>query len=157
MDNRALEARADVLSFTSDPLPLPLTAIGPVSAEVFARSSLEHHDVFVRLCDVDAAGISRNVCDALVRVEPGGFPQDADGVSRVAVNLWPSAHRFAAGHQLRVLIGSGAHPRYARNPGTGKPLASAAELRASDQQVLPRRAAPVERRAVRRRLMGVSA
>ena len=135
MDNRALEARADVLSFTSDPLPRPLTAIGPVSAEVFTRSSLEHHDVFVRLCDVDTAGVSRNVCDALVRVEPGGFPQDADGVSHVAVELWPTAHRFAAGHRLRVLISSGAHPRYARNPGTSEPLVSATELRASDQEV----------------------
>jgi putative CocE/NonD family hydrolase len=135
VDNRALEARADVLSFTSDPLPGPLTAAGPVSAEVFARSSLDHHDVFVRLCDVDTAGVSRNVCDALVRVAPGAFPQDADGVSRVAVELWPTAHRFAAGHRLRVLVSSGAYPRYARNPGTGEPLVSATELHASDQEV----------------------
>jgi len=135
VDNRALEARADVLSFTSDPLPRPLTAVGPVSAEVFARSSLEHHDVFVRLCDVDATGVSRNVCDALVSVEPGGFPRDTDGVSQVAVELWPTAHRFAAGNRVRVLIASGAHPRYARNPGTGEPLVSATELRAGDQEV----------------------
>ena len=135
LDNRALEARADVLTFTSDRLPRPVTAMGPVSAEVFVRSSLEHHDVFVRLCDVDTAGISRNVCDALVRVKPGAFPQDADGVSHVTVGLWPTAHRFAAGHRLRVLVSSGAHPRYARNSGTGEPLASATGLRAGDQEV----------------------
>ncbi len=135
VDNRALEARADVLSFTSDPLARPLTVMGPVRAEVFVRSSLAHHDVFVRLCDVDAAGVSRNVCDALVRVEPGQFPKDADGVSRVTFDLWPAAHRFAAGHRLRVLVASGAHPRYARNPGTGEPIATAAELHASEQEV----------------------
>ncbi len=135
VDNRALEVRADVLTFTSDPLPRPLTVLGPVSAEVFARSSLEHHDVFVRLCDVDAADISWNVCDALVRVAPGGFPRDEDGVSHVTVDLWPTAHRFAAGHRLRVLISSGAHPRYARNPGTGEPLVSATKLLASDHEV----------------------
>jgi predicted acyl esterase len=56
-------------------------------------------------------------------------------VSHVTVGLWPTAHRFAAGHRLRVLVSSGAHPRYARNPGTGEPLASATELRASDQEV----------------------
>jgi len=135
VDNRTLEARADVLSFTSDPLTRALTIMGPVRAEVFVRSSLPYHDVFVRLCDVDADDVSRNVCDALVRVEPGGFPQDADGVSHVALDLWPAAHRFAAGHRLRALIASGAHPRYARNPGTGEPLATAAGLRSSDQEV----------------------
>ena len=102
---------------------------------MFARSSLDRHDVFVRLCDADAAGISWNVCDALVRVVPGNFPRDEDGVSHVTVDLWPTAHRFAAGHRLRVLISSGAHPRYARNPGTGEPLASARELLASDHEV----------------------
>ena len=135
VDNRPLETRVDVLSFTSDPLLRPLTVMGPVSAAVFVRSSLEYHDVFVRLCDVDRSGVSRNVCDALVRVAPGGVPRDEDHVSHVTVDLWPTAHRFAAGHRLRVLISSGAHPRYARNPGTGEPLVSATELLASDQEV----------------------
>jgi len=136
VDNRALEARADVLRFTSDPLPRALTVMGPVRAEVFARSSLPHHDVFVRVCDVDAAGVSHNVCDGLLRVVPGAVPQDADGVSHVTFDLWPAAHRFAAGHRVRVLVASGAHPRYARNPGTGEPVATGTKLRASDQEIL---------------------
>lgn len=135
VDNGPLEARSDVLSFTGDPLPGPLTVIGPVSAEVYARSSLAYHDVFVRLCDVDTAGVSRNVCDALVRVEPGAHPEDGDGVRHVRLDLWPTAHRFAAGHRLRVLVSSGAHPRYARNPGTAEPLATATDLLASDQEI----------------------
>ena len=35
-------------------------------------------------------------------------------------DLWPIAHRFAAGNCIRLQISSGAHPRYVRNPGTGE-------------------------------------
>jgi putative CocE/NonD family hydrolase len=49
-DNRALEARQDVLIYTSEPLERDIEIIGPVSAELFVRSSLEHTDFFVRLC-----------------------------------------------------------------------------------------------------------
>lgn len=135
LDNRALEERADVLTFTSDRFTEPLTVMGPVRAEVFARSSLPHFDVFVRLCDVDTDGVSRNVCDGLLRVEPGRSPTDDEGVSRVRLDLWPTAHRFGVGHRLRVLVASGAHPRYARNHGTGEPIATATTLRATDMVI----------------------
>ena len=50
--------------------------------------------------------------------------------------LWPAAHWFAAGHRIRVQVSSGAHPRYARNPGTGEDPARASHLVTSDQEVL---------------------
>ena len=45
------------------------------------------------------------------------------------------AHRFRRGHRIRVQVSSGAHPRYARNTGTGEPLVSATTLVAADQEV----------------------
>lgn len=135
-DNRALEARDDVLVFTGEPLARDLDAIGPVQADVCFRSSLPDTDVFVRVCDVDAAGVSRNVCDGLVRLTPGEPERDADGVASVRLDLWPTAHRFEAGHRIRVQVSSGAHPRYARNPGTGEDALRATGRRASDQEVL---------------------
>ena len=136
VDNRPLERRHDVLVYTTEPLGNGVEAIGPVHAEIFVRSSLEHFDVFVRVCDVDRLGVSRNVCDALERVTPEQVTRDADGVARVAFSLWPTAHRFRRGHRIRVQVSSGAHPRYARNPGTGEPFASATRLVAADQEVL---------------------
>ena len=141
-DNRPLEARPDVLTFSTEPLPGVLTAMGPVRVELHVRSSLEHFDVFARVCDVDSEGASWNVCDALVRVEPGRFEPDAAGVHSVAFDLWPTAHRFAAGHRVRLQVSSGAHPRYARNTGTGEPLAEARRLVAADQEVLHDREHP---------------
>jgi uncharacterized protein len=136
VDNRPLEARADVLTYTSEPLEADLDVIGPVTVEIYARSSLEYFDVFARLCDVHPSGLSLNVCDALERVAPGGSAErGADGVTRVAFSLWPAAHRFAAGHRLRLQVSSGAHPRYARNPGTGDDPATASRLVAADQEI----------------------
>lgn len=134
-DNRALESRPDVLTFTSDPLSRDLEVIGPVRAELHVRSSLPHTDFFARLCDVTPAGKSINVCDALLRVSPGSPAAEADGSLKITLDLWPAAHRFRRGHSLRVQVSSGAHPRFARNPGTGEPLATAIRLVAADQVV----------------------
>ncbi|MGZ4196610.1 MAG: CocE/NonD family hydrolase [Solirubrobacteraceae bacterium] len=136
VDNRALEARDDVLTYTTGPLSEALEVIGPVGVELFFRASAPYFDVFARVCDVDDAGASWNVCDALDRVAPGRFEQLADGSWRVAFQLWPIAHRFAAGHRIRLQVSSGAHPRYARNPGTGEDSSVGARLVAVDVEVL---------------------
>jgi hypothetical protein len=134
-DNRKLEVRADVLTYTSSPLEHDLEVIGPVQAMLFVHSSLEHTDFFVRVCDVDQRGISLNVCDGLLRVQPGQPIPAADGILALTIDLWPTAHRFQRGHRLRLQVSSGAHPRYARNTGSGEPLASATKLLGADQSI----------------------
>jgi putative CocE/NonD family hydrolase len=132
---RAMAARPDVLTYTSSPLDRDVEAIGPVSAELFVRSSLEHTDFFARLCDVEPSGKSMNVCDGLLRLVPGRPAPEPDGCLKVAIDLWPTAYRFRRGHQLRLQVSSGAFPRWARNLGSGEPLATATTLRVADQEV----------------------
>jgi uncharacterized protein len=142
VDNRTLEARPDVLAYTGPPLPDALEAIGPVRVELYARTSLPHFDLFARVCDVDRDGASWNVSDALARVDPEHFhPQDDDSW-RVAFDLWPMGHRFGAGHLIRLQVSSGAHPRYARNPGTGADPFAATVLRPVDVEILHDQAHP---------------
>ena len=129
VDNTALEARPDVLTYTTGALDEDVEVVGEVSAEIWLRSSLPFADVFVRLCDVDPRGRSHNVCDGLVSLT------GAQEVTRAAVRLWATAHRFKRGHRIRVQVSSGAFPRYARNPGTGEPHATATALHAADQSV----------------------
>ncbi len=129
VDNTALEARADVLTYTTAVLDQDVEVIGEVSAEIWFRSSVPCADVFVRLCDVDPRGRSFNVCDGLTRLS------GADETSCATVRLWPTAYRFKRGHRIRVQVSSGAFPRYARNAGTGEPRATATTLRAADQAV----------------------
>lgn len=123
-DNRDIEARSDVLVYTGAPLPRDLDLIGPVSATVHVRTDTGHADVFVRLCDVDAAGVSRNVTDGILRLPPG-----SEGIVRAEVELQPTGYRFLRGHRLRVQVAGGAFPRYARNHGTGEPVESAVRTR----------------------------
>ena len=133
--NDALEARADVLVFTSAPLTESLEVIGPVRARLRVRGSSPYFDVFARLCDVDPRGHSRNVCDGLVRHLPASDGETTGG-SGMTVPMSSTAYRFDAGHRLRLQISGGAHPRFARNTGTGEPLATGTRLAAVDIQVL---------------------
>jgi putative CocE/NonD family hydrolase len=136
VDNRPLEERADVLTYTTEPLRHVVEAIGPVRVELFVRTSSPHFDLFARVCDVDRTGASWNVCDALVRAAPRRFEQAADDSMLVGFELWPIGHRFAAGHRIRLQVSSGAHPRYARNTGTGEDMVAATVLRAVDVELL---------------------
>ena len=132
-DNRTLEARPDVLVFTSSSLSRDMEVIGPVSAELFVSSSLEHTDFFLRLCDVHPDSKSMNVCDGLMRLFLGRSSYSKDGSSKVVIDLWPTAHQFKAGHRIRVQVSSGAFPRFARNLGTGEPLATATKMKVAEQ------------------------
>ncbi len=134
-DNRHLERRSDVLVYTSAALVRDLTVIGPVTADLRVQSSLEHTDFFVRLCDVEPSGKSRNICDGLQRMTPTAWRRGGDGVATVEVQLWPAAHVFRRDHRIRVQVSSGAHPRFARNLGGGEPLATAVTMHVADQQV----------------------
>lgn len=132
----AVEARSDVLTFTTTQLPEPLEVLGTVTATVHLRSSAAHTDVVVRLCDVDRTGRSTNVCEGITRISSSTTQAGHDGVSPVTVDLWPTAHRFREGHRIRVQIASAAFPWFARNPGTGELLATATRLVPADQEVL---------------------
>jgi uncharacterized protein len=128
-DNAPLEARADVLTFTTGPLAQPVEVIGAVTAQLSVAGNPGHHvDIFARLCIVDTAGRSHNICDGLVR-RPAFV--DGDPVT-VTVSLSPTAYRFQPGQRIRLQISGGAHPRFARNTGTGEPLATATRLVATD-------------------------
>src|SRR6185437_472902 len=73
-DNRAIEARPDVLTYTTGPLPASVDLVGPVSARIFVRTGRRHADLFVRLCDVDKKGVSRNIVDGIRRLSPPTVP-----------------------------------------------------------------------------------
>ncbi len=135
VDNRMLEARPDVLTYTSMALASDLEVIGVPEVDLRVSSDREHTDFFARLCEVSPAGVSVNICDGLLRLAPGRPTAEADGTLRLAFGLWPVAHRFRAGSRLRLQVSSGAHPRYARNTGTGEPLATARRLASAHQRV----------------------
>jgi hypothetical protein len=135
-DQASRENRPDVLVCTGDALVQPLEVIGPVSADIKLRTSTGHADVFVRLCDVDERGRSVNVCDGIQRITPEEFPAGDDGIRAVPVTLCATAYRFKPGHRLRLQVCGSSFPRFARNTGTGEPLATATGLVPIDYEIL---------------------
>ena len=128
-DDSALATRADVLTFTGEPLQADVYTVSVPVLEVAHRSDNPHHDVFVRISEVDPQGRSRNVSDGYRRFSGAA----ESGVVRIELDA--VAHRFAAGSRIRVLVAGGSHPRYARNLGTGEPAVSGEALRPATHTV----------------------
>lgn len=126
-DNRPVEARADVLVYTSEPLAQPLEITGPVKFELWATTSAPDTDFVVRLCDVWPEGESRLLCEGILRARfHAGFEQPRPitpgKVYHYSIDLGPTSHVFLAGHRLRIDITSSSFPRFDVNPNTGRPL-----------------------------------
>ncbi|MGP3920360.1 CocE/NonD family hydrolase [Nonomuraea sp. 10N515B] len=130
LDQTAVEAREDVLVFTTEPLTEDVEVTGRVRAVLFATTDGPSTDWVARLCDVDDNGVSRNVADGIVRVRatPG---EPAEHV----VDLWSTSIVFRAGHRIRLQVASSNFPRWDRNLNTGEPEDSATTARVARQQV----------------------
>jgi putative CocE/NonD family hydrolase len=116
--NDAVERRDDVLVFTGERLETDLVVIGHPACVLEIASTNPNHDLFIRLCDVDRSGHSRNVTDEIVRFNDDNA-SDQSGSRAVSVMLQGTAHRFKKGHRVRVQVSGGAFPRYSVNEGDG--------------------------------------
>ena len=111
-DNSVLEQRPDVITFTTDPLPADIDVVGIPRVRLFHDTDNPYVDLMVRICDVDAQGRSFNTAERYLRLDP----EVSSG--ELELTLRPLAHRFAAGHRVRLQISGGAFPRFMRNLGT---------------------------------------
>jgi putative CocE/NonD family hydrolase len=125
-DQRPLESRPDLLTFTTPPLPTAVDVIGHVRLELYVHSSLACTDFVGRLCVVHPDGRSLNVCEGIVRVSPGVGEPQPDGSRRIEIDMWATAMRFGAGQRIRLHVCSAAHPRWSANSGDSRPLQSGA-------------------------------
>ena len=137
----AIEARPDVLSFTSAVLTDPLEVTGRVKAELWVRSDAPDTDFFVRLCDVYPDGTSYNVCEGQLRARfRDGFDKEhlltPGRLYRLNVDLWSTSIIFNRGHRLRVDIASASVPGYDPNPNTGAPFRSSTDTRIAHNTIV---------------------
>ncbi|MEU2201671.1 CocE/NonD family hydrolase [Isoptericola sp. NPDC019482] len=124
LDQTPVEARDDVLCFTTPVLDEPLEVTGEVSAVLHVSSSARDTDFTAKLVDVFPDGRALYLADGLLRaryrdsltepelMEPGHEYE-------VTVNLGPTSNVFLPGHRLRVEVSSSNFPRYDRNTNTG--------------------------------------
>ena len=116
-DQRPVEARADVLVYTSDVVTAPLEITGPITVTLHAATSARDTDFTAKLVDVRADGYAQNLADGIVRAryrdsrETPSFVTPGE-VSRFSIDLWATSHVFLPGHRLRVEISSSNFPRF---------------------------------------------
>ncbi|MFC6697025.1 CocE/NonD family hydrolase [Nocardioides daphniae] len=128
-DNRRLEQRDDVLTFTTAPLTEPMEVMGSPAVELFHATDNPYADLFVRLCEVTEDGRSVNLSDGFRRLGP------ADANGSVEISLDAVAHRFNPGVRLRLQVSGGAHPRYARQLGTSEGPATSTAMANSHRTI----------------------
>src|SRR5690606_22029202 len=66
-DHRPIEARDDVLVYTSDPLSQDMEVTGPVTVQLWACSDARDTDFVARLVDVYPDGFAHNLTDGIIR------------------------------------------------------------------------------------------
>jgi putative CocE/NonD family hydrolase len=116
VDNRELEARTDVVTFTSEPMAQDAHVLGSPTVALRMDSDREQTALFLRLCVVAPDGSSTNFTDRLSILR--ARDRDASGGWNVAITLPPTCIAIPAGSALRLQISSGAYPRSMRHPGT---------------------------------------
>ena len=147
-DQRAVEARPDVLGFTGDVLQEPYTVLGAVSVTLHAASSATDTDFVARLVDVHPDGRAMSVADGIIRAsardsypEPGVVrpvprtPIEPDVVYEFRIDLWATGLTFAPGHRIRVDVTSSSHPRWDRNLNTGRSAYDSASTAVARQRI----------------------
>jgi len=139
-DHTPIERRDDVLVYTGPRLREPLEVAGNVRVVLFIASDAVDTDFIARLCDVWPDGRSIILCDGVaaarfregldreVMLKPGA-------VTRLEIDLGPTANVFLRGHRVRLEITSSCFPRLARNLNTGEPAATARKMRRTLQTV----------------------
>ncbi len=139
-DQREIEARDDVLVYSTAPLPEEVEVTGPLIAHVFVASTAPDFDVTAKLVDVAPDGFARNVAEGIRRARyRAGTDRAAllppGEIAQIEVDLLATANVFLAGHRIRVEIAASNWPRFDRNPQTGGVIAEATELRPARQTV----------------------
>jgi putative CocE/NonD family hydrolase len=110
-----IEARDDVLCYTTAPLESDLEVIGAVSASIRASSTAAIADVAVKLVDVHPDGKAYNVIDSIAR---GAFKPGETTFLEFRVDV--TAYAFPKGHRIRIEIAGSCAPHYdkAEKPAT---------------------------------------
>ena len=129
-DQRPVEARDDVLVYTTPAFSQDTEVTGPVSLEVFAQSSAVDTDFLGKLVDVGADGFAQNLTEGIIRARYRNSQEKPElmnpgQVYKFVIDLWSTSNVFLKGHSLRLEISSSNFPRFDRNMNTGEVQAAA--------------------------------
>ena len=132
-DQRPVEARDDVLVYTTPAFKEDFEVTGPVSLELYATSSAVDADFTGKLVDVWPDGFAQNLTEGILRARYRNSQEKAEfmnpgEVYKLTLDLWATSNVFRAGHRLRLEVSSSNFPRFDRNLNTGEDAARGAHF-----------------------------
>jgi len=132
-DQREIEARKDILVYTTSAFEKDFEVTGPVSLELFVGSSALDTDFTGKLVDVWPDGYAQNLTEGILRMRYRSSQEKAElmkpgSVYPVSIDMVATSNVFLAGHKLRLEISSSNFPRFDRNLNTGEDQAHATRI-----------------------------
>jgi putative CocE/NonD family hydrolase len=124
-DQRKMEARADILVYTTQPFTQDVEVSGPMEATLYVSSDAKDTDFTIKVIDVDPEGKAYNLDETIQRARyRDGYDKpvvwmEKDKVYKLTVQPMNTSNLFPAGHRLRIEVSSSNFPRFDRNLNTG--------------------------------------
>jgi putative CocE/NonD family hydrolase len=124
-DQRKMEARADILVYTSDPLKEGTEVSGPIDVTLYVSSDAKDTDFTVKVLDVYPDGTAYNLDETIQRLRyRDGYDKppvwmEPGKVYKVTLQPMTTSNFFPAGHRVRIEVSSSNFPRFDRNLNTG--------------------------------------
>ncbi len=123
-DQRVIEARQDVLVYTTEPLTEAIEVSGFIDAVLKVSSDARDTDFAVKLVDVAPDGTAHILADTIFRARyRNGYdkpaPMRPGEVYTIKPTPMTTSNRFEKGHRIRVEVTSSNFPKFARNLNTG--------------------------------------
>ena len=124
-DQREMEARADILVYTTEPFKEGIEVSGPIDVTLYVSSDAKDTDFTAKVIDVSPDGPAYNLDETIQRLRyRDGYEKppawmDADKVYKVTFQPMTTSNYFPAGHRLRIEVSSSNFPRFDRNLNTG--------------------------------------
>ena len=121
------------LLFRTEPMKTATRVAGPITLEATIATSARSTDLFVVVLDEAPNGTLRAIGQTGV-ARLGAKNGDEQGTVRpntpnsLRVRLWDFVHEFAPGHRLVLVVSNDGFPSYARNLGTGEPVATGTRM-----------------------------
>jgi putative CocE/NonD family hydrolase len=136
-----VEDRADVLVYSTPALEKDTEVTGPISVDLYIKSSAVDTDFTAKLVDVGPDGYARNLIDGIQRARYRDSAEKEElmkpgDVYRLSLDLAGTSDVFLAGHRIRVEISSSNFPRFNRNLNTAEDPGHGAKWETATNSVL---------------------
>jgi len=136
----SIEARNDVLVYTSDSLDFDVEVTGSIIVKLYASSNCIDTDFTAKLVDVYPNGSAINIADGILRARYRESTQyqkliEPNKVYEYDIDLWATSNVFKKDHKIRVDISSSNFPRFDRNLNTGGDFALEYDFKIASQKI----------------------